>query len=60
MELRIPLLGAHQVENAATAYAALQVARRRGLGIPAQAIADGFRRATWPGRFEILRATRRW
>ncbi len=54
VELHIALLGAHQVENAATAYAALQVARRRGLGIPAQAIADGFRQTTWPGRFEIL------
>src|SRR5690606_17239300 len=30
VQLRIPLLGHHQVENAATAYAALQTAARSG------------------------------
>jgi dihydrofolate synthase / folylpolyglutamate synthase len=55
LHLRIPLLGAHQVENGATALAALQVARESGLAIPDQAIIDGFRRVSWPGRFELLR-----
>ncbi len=52
--LRIPLLGPHQIDNAATAYAALQVARRQGLAISQEAIRRGFARAIWPGRFEIL------
>ncbi len=52
--LNIPLLGFHQVENAATAYTALQVARQWGLAISEAAIRVGFSQTTWPGRFEIL------
>lgn len=53
--LHIPLLGLHQVENAATAYAALCVAREQGLDrINNAAIRTGFAKALWPGRFEIL------
>jgi dihydrofolate synthase/folylpolyglutamate synthase len=54
--LRIPLLGLHQVENAATAYAALQVTVEQGLKISPEAIREGFSSVVWPGRFEILRA----
>jgi len=54
--LRIRLLGPHQVENAAVAYAALRVAGERGLNVPGEAIHAGFARAVWPGRFEILQA----
>ena len=50
--LRIPLLGQHQVVNATTAYAALQVS---GLNISAEAIARGFAKVKWPCRFEIVR-----
>lgn len=50
----IPLLGHHQVVNAAVAYAALQTARRRGLDLPEAAIRDGFRTVVWPGRFQVL------
>ena len=53
--LHIPLLGRHQVENAATAWAALRIARSDTLPIPDEAIAAGFARVVWPGRFEILR-----
>lgn len=52
--LFIPLLGHHQVENAATAYATLQVVREEGLEIDEAAIRSGFRDVFWPGRFEIL------
>ena len=51
----IPLLGFHQVENAATAYATLQIAQQEGLEVPESAIASGFSSVYWPGRFEILR-----
>lgn len=50
----IPLLGYHQVVNAAVAYAALRTLRGRGLDVPESAIQTGFRRVTWPGRFQIL------
>lgn len=55
MRLFIPLLGYHQVENAATAYAGLQVARREGINITDLDIQKGFARVVWPGRFEVLR-----
>lgn len=52
--LRIPLLGPHQVVNAATAYLGLKVARQEGLAISDGAIRRGFARAQWPARFEVL------
>ena len=55
IELEIPLLGAHQVENAATAYATLQVASQQGMSITEEQIREGFRHTSWPGRFEVLR-----
>ncbi|MGH2605674.1 MAG: bifunctional folylpolyglutamate synthase/dihydrofolate synthase, partial [Anaerolineales bacterium] len=52
----IPLLGHHQVVNAAVAYATLQAARRGGLEVPETAIREGFRTVVWPGRFQVLSA----
>jgi len=52
--LTIPLLGYHQVENAATAYTALQIIRSEGLPISEREISRGFEKVDWPGRFEIL------
>lgn len=54
--LEIPLLGQHQVENAAVAFAALQVARSKGLRIREDQIQQGFKNVYWPGRFEVLSA----
>jgi dihydrofolate synthase/folylpolyglutamate synthase len=54
LRLNIPLLGYHQVENAATAYAALAVCRREGIRIPDCEIQLGFENVKWPGRFEII------
>jgi len=53
--LTIPLLGHHQVENAATAYTALQIARAEGLAIAEADIIKGFATVHWAGRFEVLR-----
>ncbi|TLN23908.1 hypothetical protein FDZ74_03345, partial [bacterium] len=49
LELSIPLLGTHQVENAATAYTALLIARREGFAIPDEAIRHGFSAVEWMG-----------
>lgn len=54
VKLTIPLLGYHQVQNTATGYAALQVARQNGIKISDEAILAGFNDVRWPGRFEIL------
>jgi dihydrofolate synthase/folylpolyglutamate synthase len=45
--IECPLAGVHQVENARTAVAALNV-----LGVPAAAMREGIGRARWPGRLE--------
>ena len=52
LDLTIPLLGAHQVENAAIAYTALQSSR---IPISDQSIQKGFAQVQWPARFELLR-----
>jgi dihydrofolate synthase/folylpolyglutamate synthase len=54
VHLTIPLLGYHQVQNAAAAYAALRVFRDRALPLDDEAIQRGFSTVEWPGRFEVL------
>jgi dihydrofolate synthase/folylpolyglutamate synthase len=54
VDLEISLLGAHQLENATAAYAALQVLREQGVDISERAIQEGFANTSWPARFEIL------
>ena len=50
VETRLPLLGQHQATNAGVAATlARQVA-----GVDSETVADGLRRATWPGRFEVV------
>ena len=54
LRFHIPLLGFHQVENAATAYAALKTAEKFGLILSQEAYEKGFAGVEWPGRMEIL------
>jgi dihydrofolate synthase/folylpolyglutamate synthase len=54
-ELFLPLLGEHQLVNAATAVAALEVLIDKGFDIPRESVAKGFEQVSWPGRFQILR-----
>lgn len=53
-ELRLPLLGAFQMENAALAVAGLELLASRGLAIPPEAVARGLCRVRWPGRLQVL------
>lgn len=53
-KFHIPLLGFHQVQNAATAFTALAVLRQNGLKISNDSIRKGFANVVWPGRFEVL------
>ena len=53
-EYWLPLLGRYQIENAASAVAALQVLRERGFRIPLEAVKEGLRNVRWPGRLEVL------
>ena len=50
--LFIPLLGAHQIENAATAYAALKLS---GIPVTDEQIQKGFSQVQWRARFEVAR-----
>ena len=52
VKLKIPLLGAHQLENAATAYTALKVS---GIPITNEQIQKGFSQVQWRARFEVVR-----
>ena len=51
----IPLLGAHQLENAAVAVGLVELLAEGGLCVGRDAIEDGLRRVEWPCRLEILR-----
>ena len=48
----LPLLGAHQIENAATAYTALKAS---GIPITDEQIQKGFSQVQWRARFEVAR-----
>jgi dihydrofolate synthase/folylpolyglutamate synthase len=53
-ELWLPLLGAHQLENAAAAVAAIDVLGKGGVAVSEESIEEGFRRLSWPGRLEVV------
>ncbi len=52
LQLKLPLLGIHQVDNAATAYAALKAG---GFEMSDRDIQKGFAEVKWPARFEVVR-----
>jgi len=52
LDVRLPLLGTHQIENAATAYVALKTG---GIEISDEAIRKGFAEVKWHARFEVVR-----
>ena len=53
-ELFIPLIGQHQLDNAATAVAAVETLAERGFNISRDSITNGLTRVDWPGRLQIL------
>ncbi|TRZ49896.1 MAG: bifunctional folylpolyglutamate synthase/dihydrofolate synthase [Dehalococcoidia bacterium] len=53
-ELSIPFLGRHQLDNAATAVAALEVLAEKGFSISRDSIAQGLAQVSWPGRLQVL------
>ena len=52
--LRIPLIGKHQVTNAAVAVGVIEGLREQGLSINKQAVAEGLMSAVWPARLEYF------
>jgi dihydrofolate synthase/folylpolyglutamate synthase len=49
-QITLPLLGSHQLQNAAAAVAALEL-----LGLDKKSIERGLAKTDWPGRLQILR-----
>ena len=54
LDLWTPLLGDYQLENVATAVAAIDVLRERGFDVPDDAIVAGVKDVSWPGRFQVF------
>ncbi|MGI6014639.1 MAG: bifunctional folylpolyglutamate synthase/dihydrofolate synthase [Oscillospiraceae bacterium] len=50
----IPLLGAHQLNNAAVVLKSISILRNKGWNIPEEAVKQGFATTVWPARFEII------
>lgn len=53
-DLILPLVGAHQLANAATAVAAAEALSRRGFPYFPGAVADGLASLRWPARVEVI------
>lgn len=52
-EYRIPMVGAYQVRNAATAIEVVEALRRGGWDVSREALLEGLAGASWPGRMEL-------
>ena len=53
--LKLPLLGDHQLHNAAVALTAATVMQQRGWHITDEQIREGLADVRWPGRFDVRR-----
>jgi len=51
---RLPLLGRHQLDNAAVVLLVLEELRRQGMKIEKSAIQHGLAATVWPGRLELV------
>lgn len=53
-DLSIGLLGSYQPENAAMAIEIIEALRSRGFVIADEALREGLRTTSWPGRFQVV------
>ena len=53
-DLFLPLLGAHQLHNAAVVLEVMDALVERGCAITEEAIREGLKSVSWPGRFHIV------
>ena len=53
-DLRIPLVGAYQLNNAAVVLTAVEILRRKGWSVSDDAVREGLAHTRWPARFEVL------
>jgi len=50
----LPLLGLHQIDNARTAIAVLEILRDRGFSLPVDAVCRGLSGVRWPARVQLV------
>ena len=53
--LKLPLLGEHQLHNAAVVLAAVDALKTKGWNLTDEAVREGLESVQWPGRFQIAR-----
>ena len=52
--IHLPLIGSHQVKNAAVVLTAVEELKKAGLSIPDGAVYEGMASVRWPARMELL------
>jgi dihydrofolate synthase/folylpolyglutamate synthase len=60
IQVETPLVGRHQLRNVALAIAAAEELGKQGCAVTADSIERGIVRTYWPGRFQVIPATRDW
>jgi dihydrofolate synthase/folylpolyglutamate synthase len=55
-----PLVGRHQLRNVALAVATAEELSKQGFALTPESIERGIRETRWPGRFQVLPASRGW
>jgi dihydrofolate synthase/folylpolyglutamate synthase len=53
--LKLPLLGKHQLDNAATAVLAIETLEKAGIEFGEKAVQQGMEKVRWPARIEVLK-----
>lgn len=53
--LKLPLLGEHQLHNAAVVLAAVDALKAKGWNLTDEAVRTGLETVQWPGRFQLMR-----
>ncbi len=59
IQVKTPLVGRHQLRNVALAIAAAEELNRQGFDLTADSIEQGIRETRWPGRFQVLAASKK-
>jgi dihydrofolate synthase/folylpolyglutamate synthase len=54
-QAKLPLLGKHQLDNAATAVLAVEALAKAGVEVTEEAVKQGLESVKWPGRIEVLK-----
>jgi dihydrofolate synthase/folylpolyglutamate synthase len=54
-QIKLPLVGKHQLDNAATAVLAIEALANAGLAISEESVKQGLETVKWPARIEILK-----